>query len=109
MQRLARLHPRGLSTEVRRTNIRKVRAVLVAARPDSLFLGVDIRKDSISAWFLDRAHERPGIEKIVHDDTSVRRLIDRFLDRSRRVSCLDAGPSGYDLARSLKSLGCTPW
>jgi transposase len=66
---------------------------------------MDVHKDSISVGILNPGHERPDVEKIFHDEESVRRLIDRFPDRSMLRSCYEAGPTGYDLARLLKSLG----
>ena len=73
--------------------------------PDTVYLGMDVHKDSISVGILNPGHERPDVEKIFHDEESVRRLIDRFSDRSLLRSCYEAGPTGYDLARLLKSLG----
>ena len=72
---------------------------------DAVFLGMDVRKDSISVAILDPGHERPDVEKISHDEESVRRLIDRFPDRTLLRSSYEAGPTGSDLARLLKSLG----
>jgi len=66
---------------------------------------MDVHKDSISVGILNPGQERPDVEQIFHDEVSVRRLIDRFPDRSRLRSCYEAGPTGYDLARLLKSLG----
>jgi len=86
-------------------NIRKEPAVPILARPDAVFLGMDVHKDSISVGILNPGHERPDVEQIFHDEESVRRLIDRFPDRSLLMSCYKAGPTGYDLARMLKSLG----
>ena len=77
----------------------------ILAHPDAVFLGMDVHKDSISVGILNPGHERPDVEKIFHDEESVRRLIDRFPDPSLLVSCYEAGPTGYDLARLLKSLG----
>ena len=73
--------------------------------PDAVFLGLDVHKDSISVGILNPGHERPDVEKIFHDEESVRRLIDRFPDQTLLWSCYEAGPTGYDLARLLKSLG----
>jgi transposase len=66
---------------------------------------MDVHKDSISVGILNPGQERPDVEKIFHDEASVRRLIDRFPDRTLLWSCYEAGPTGYDLARLLKSLG----
>ena|ERR1039458_2543056 len=80
-------------------NIRKEPAVPIFTRPDAVYLGMDVHKDSISVGILNPGHERPDVEKIFHDEESVRRLIDRFPDRSMLRSCYEAGPTGYDLAR----------
>ena len=48
--------------------------------PDTIYLGLDVHKDSISVGILNPGHERPDVEKIFHDEESVRRLIDRFPD-----------------------------
>ena len=73
--------------------------------PDAVYLGMDAHKDSISVGILNPGHERPDVEKIFNDEESVRRLIDRFSDRSLLWSCYEAGPTGYDLARLLQ----VPW
>lgn len=77
----------------------------ILTHPDAVYLGMDVHKDSISVAILNPGHERPDVEKIFHDEESVRRLIDRFPDRALLWSCYEAGPTGYDLARLLKSLG----
>jgi len=52
--------------------------------------------------FIDSAGD---VEKIFHDEYSVRRLIGRFPDPGRLSVCYEAGPTGYDLHRLLKSIG----
>lgn len=73
--------------------------------PDAVHLGMDVHRDSISVAILNPGHERPDVEKIFHDQESVRRLISRFEDHSLVWACYEAGPTGYDLARLVKSLG----
>ncbi len=73
--------------------------------PDAVFLGMDVHMDSISIAILNPGHERPDVEKIFHDEESVRRLIDRFPDRTLLRSSYESGPTCYDLAPLLKSLG----
>lgn len=75
------------------------------AHPDAIFLGMDVHKDSISVGILNPGREVPDVEKIFHDEESVRRLIGRFPDRGLLRSCYEAGPTGYDLARLLGSMG----
>jgi transposase len=75
------------------------------AHPDAIFLGMDVHKDSISVGILNPGREVPVVEKIFHDEESVRRLIGRFPERGLLRSCYEAGPTGYDLARLLGSMG----
>ena len=75
------------------------------AHPDAIFLGMDVHKDSISVGILNPGREGPDVEKIFHDEESVRRLIGRFPERGLLRSCYEAGPTGYDLARLLGSMG----
>jgi transposase len=77
----------------------------IFAHPDAVFLGLDVHKDSISVGILNPGREVPDVEKIFHDEESVRRLIGRFPDRRLLRSCYEAGPTGYDLARLLASMG----
>ena len=74
-------------------------------RRDAVHLGLDVHKDSISVGILNPGHERPDVERIFHDEASVRALIARFDDPGQLRACYEAGPTGYDLARLLKSLG----
>jgi len=45
------------------------------------------------------------VDKIFHDEPSVRRLIARFPQPSRLRVCYEAGPTGYGLARLFGSMG----
>lgn len=45
------------------------------------------------------------VDKIFHDEVSVRRLMDRFPDRRRLRVCYEAGPTGYELQRLLAGMG----
>jgi hypothetical protein len=44
------------------------------------------------------------VDRIFHDEPSVRRLIASFPDRPRLRVCYEAGPTGYELARLLASM-----
>jgi transposase len=68
-------------------------------------LGMDVSKDSISVAVLEPHRDHAPVEKVFHDETSVRRLIGRFPDRSKLWVCYEAGPTGYDLYRLLVALG----
>jgi transposase len=68
-------------------------------------LGLDVSKDSISVAVLDPDRDRAPVQKIFHDEDSVRRMVGRFEDRSKLWACYEAGPTGYDLYRLLTGLG----
>lgn len=72
--------------------------------PDTIHLGLDVHKDSISVGILNPGQETPDVEKIFHDEESVRRLIGRFPEPRLLRACYEAGPTGYDLARLLASM-----
>ena len=67
-------------------------------------LGLDVHRDSISVAILGPRDEAPEVERIFHDEPSVRRLIARFPDPHGLWACYEAGPTGYELHRLLSSL-----
>jgi transposase len=69
------------------------------------FLGLDVHKNTISAGILRPGEDVPDVEKIFSDEESVRRLITRLGNPRRLRACYEAGPTGYELARLLGSLG----
>lgn len=73
--------------------------------PDTIFVGLDVHKDSISAGVLHPGDNVPVVEKIFPDEDSVRRLMKRFADPRLVRACYEAGPTGYDLCRLLRSMG----
>jgi len=74
------------------------------ARPDLTHLGMDVHKDSISIATL-RPDESVDVEKIFHDETSVRRFLGRFPDLATLRTCYEAGPTGYELHRLIVGMG----
>ncbi|GAC1364833.1 MAG: hypothetical protein NVSMB32_07740 [Actinomycetota bacterium] len=68
------------------------------------YLGMDVHKDSISVGIL-RPDDSMDVEKLFHDDESVRRFIARMGDPRRLTACYEAGPTGYGLHRQLEHLG----
>ena len=68
-------------------------------------LGLDVHKNTISAGILRPGHDVADVEKISSDDDAVRRLIARLGSPRRLRACYEAGPTGYELCRLLKSLG----
>jgi len=78
-----------------------------ARQRGAIHLGMDVSKDSISVGILHPEEESPVVEKISHDEQSVRRLIRKFPSPGRLVVCYEAGPTGYELHRLLVSMGVT--
>jgi transposase len=72
---------------------------------DAIYLGLDVHKNTISAGVLEPDGEVPWVDKISSDEGAVRALIARFEDSRRLRVCYEAGPTGYQLARLLDSLG----
>lgn len=70
-----------------------------------IHLGLDVSKDSIAVGVLHPGEESVEVEKISHDEESVRRLVARFANPKGLVACYEAGPTGYDLHRLLARLG----
>lgn len=75
------------------------------AHPDTVHLGLDVHKDSISVGVLNPGRESADVEKIFADEESVRRLVARFDEPGLLRACYEAGPTGYGLARQFASLG----
>jgi transposase len=69
------------------------------------YLGLDVHKDTISVAILAPDCDGPEVERISHDEASVRRLVGRLGDPRWLRACYEAGPTGYDLARLLASIG----
>ena len=70
-----------------------------------IHLGLDVHKMSITAGILEPAATVPVLQRIGSDDAAVRALIGKCGDPSRLRVCYEAGPTGFTLARTLKSWG----
>src|SRR3954451_13053839 len=70
-----------------------------------IHLGLDVAKNAIVVGVLEPGRETPAVDRIFSDEASMRRLIDRFDDRSRLRVCYEAGPTGFGLYRLLRSMG----
>jgi transposase len=77
----------------------------LAADHGVIHLGLDVHKNTISVGVLAPGTDSPEVDKISSDEESVRRLVARFDDPRRVRACYEAGPTGYELARLLGSLG----
>jgi hypothetical protein len=69
-----------------------------------IHLGLDVHKDTISVGILDPDQQVPDVERITHDEPSVRRLVARFPNPRLLRACYEAGPTGFELARLLHSM-----
>lgn len=79
--------------------------MLIHVPPDVVVLAMDVHKNTISAGLLEPGSTRPVIDKISTDDESIRRLVSRFEDPGRVWACYEAGPTGYELSRTLRLAG----
>ena len=68
-------------------------------------LGLDVHKDTISVAILAPDRDGPDVERIPHEEASVRRLVGRLGDPRWLRACYEAGPTGYELARLLHRMG----
>src|SRR6266487_573801 len=70
-----------------------------------IHLGLDVAKNAIVVGVLLPGREGVDVDRICHDEASVRRLVGRFGDRSALRTCYEAGPTGFGLYRLLRSMG----
>jgi transposase len=78
---------------------------IVSRTKGPIHLGLDVHKDSISVAILHQEKEAPEVERVFHDEASVRRLVGRLGDPRNLRACYEAGPTGYELHRLLSSIG----
>jgi transposase len=70
------------------------------------FLGLDVHRDTISVGVLRPDDDVPVVDRLSHDEASVRRLVERTRAEGCRLhACYEAGPTGYELARLLGRWG----
>lgn len=80
-----------------------VRASMPSA--ELIHLGMDTSMNTIVVGVLRPGEEMPVVDRVFHDEESIRRLIGRFGDRRLLSACYEAGPGGYELYRLLSSMG----
>lgn len=73
--------------------------------PEATYVGLDVHKDTISVGVLEPGSQSAVVDKIFHDEESVRRLAGRLSGHHRLRVCYEAGPTGYELQRLLASVG----
>ena len=66
-----------------------------------IHLGLDVHRDTISVAILTPDQQVPEVDRIPHDEASVRRLVGRIGNPRRLRACYEAGPTGFELARLL--------
>ncbi len=79
--------------------------MLIHVPPGVPVLAMDVHKSTISAGVLAPDATTSLVDKISSDDEAVGRLVARFEDPARVWACYEAGPTGYELARVLRSAG----
>jgi hypothetical protein len=75
------------------------------SRVAPIHLGLDVHKDTISVGILPADQQLPDVERITHHEASIRRLVGRLGDPRGLRACYEAGPTGFELARLLVSMG----
>jgi transposase len=69
-----------------------------------IHLGLDVHRDTISVAILASDQIVPEVDRIAHDEASVRRLVGRLGGPRRLRACYEAGPTGFELARLLEGM-----
>jgi trans-2-enoyl-CoA reductase len=70
-----------------------------------IHLGVDDHKDTVSVGNLVADQQVRDVERIAHEEVSVRRLVGRLADPRRLRACYEAGPTGVLLRRHTSTAG----
>lgn len=79
--------------------------MLIHVPSDAVVLAMDVHKNTISTGVLEPGSIQVLVDKISTDDESIHWLIRRFDDPERVWACYEAGPTGYELARTLRAAG----
>ena len=78
---------------------------MISVPPNATVLGLDVHKFSITSAVLEPGSDSPVLDRLGADRESIRRHVARLGDNGRVWACYEAGPTGYELARYLRSLG----
>lgn len=70
-----------------------------------VYVGLDVSRDAIVAGVLRPGEQNPAIERLVHDEASVRRLMRRLGPAGQVRVCYEAGATGYELHRLVTAMG----
>src|SRR4029453_245351 len=85
--------------------MRKEPAVASVSHLAPIHLGLDVHKDTISVGILRPDQQVPDVERIAHDEASVRRLLARGPDPARLRARYEAGPTRFCAAPQGGALG----
>lgn len=70
------------------------------------WVGIDARKDTLSLAVLEGGAPKAIEWKITHNEATVKRLVRRLTSEGGEVrACYEAGPTGYELQRTLERGG----
>ena len=78
---------------------------MISVPPNATVLGLDVHKFSITSAVLEPGSDSPVLDRLGADRESIRRHLARLGDTGPIWACYEAGPTGYELARFLRSLG----
>src|SRR2546429_1834898 len=70
-----------------------------------IHLGLDVAKNAIVVGVLLPDRDGANVDRIAHDEASIRRRVERFPERDALRVCYEAGPTGFGLYRLLRSMG----
>lgn len=72
----------------------------------SLFVGLDVHKDSIVVAVAEAGRAQARVVATVgHEWTALRKVLQRLGPAAESLCCYEAGPTGYGLARTLRASG----
>ena len=74
-------------------------------KQDTIFVGLDVHKSSISVAVADRDGDVRSLGMIANTPEAVGKLVKRLGSASRLSACYEAGPCGYGVVRQLIKLG----
>ncbi|HVH31963.1 MAG TPA: IS110 family transposase [bacterium] len=74
-------------------------------KKDTIFVGLDVHKSSITVAIADREGEVRSLGAVANSPEAVAKLAKRLGPASRLSACYEAGPCGYGIARQLIQQG----
>ena len=78
---------------------------MISVPPNATVLALDVHKLSVTSAVLEPGSDSPTLDRLGSDRESIRRHVARLGKRRPIWACYEAGPTGYELARFLRSIG----